>query len=292
MEFTIRAARASDKEAIAAFTRDTFSWGDYVTDAFDRWLADPDGQTAVAVGDDDVPIAMARWTLLSATEVWGQGARVHPDHRRRGISSQLTEAGASWARERGAHVLRLVTEDWNTAAQAQVERSGFRLVSRWTMWERPVGEAAPRITGNGDTRVPERLALAGPAECTPAYLAWAAGPMAAAAHGFITEHWTWRRMYAHDLIAAAQRRALWVCPAGWVVGETDDSNPETFWVSWLMTTPEDAYRLLRAAIDHASSRGAERIVLLLPNTVWLDQASRRAGLEAGHRLLVYERPIT
>ncbi|HZJ49060.1 MAG TPA: GNAT family N-acetyltransferase, partial [Acidimicrobiia bacterium] len=223
MEITIRPAVASDKKAIAAFTKDTFTWGDYVTDEFDRWLDDPRGQTAVAVGPDNVPIGMARWSLLSPAEVWGQGARVHPDHRRRGISSRLTEAGDRWARRQGALVLRLVTEDWNTAAQAQVERSGFREVSKWAMWERPIGNAAPKVSGNGGSRVraEERLTLAGTSECAPAFLAWSAGAMAVASHGFITEQWTWRRMHPEDLVAAARRRALWVCPAGWLIGDLD-----------------------------------------------------------------------
>ncbi|NIA25966.1 MAG: GNAT family N-acetyltransferase [Gammaproteobacteria bacterium] len=293
MEIRIRLAVASDKEAIAAFTRTTFTWGDYVTDEFDQWLNDPRGQTAVAVGPDDIPIAMARWSLLSPTEVWGQGARVHPDHRRKGISSRLTEAGEQWARKQGALVLRLVTEVWNTAAQAQVTRSGFRNVSRWTMWERPVGDAAPRVAGNGGSHVPsdDRLTLAGESEAGPAYLAWSVGSMAVVSHGFITEQWTWRRMHARDLVAAARRRALWVCPAGWLIGEVDDDRSDTFRVSWVMAAPDDVYRLLRAAIDRASET-AERIVFLLPKATWTDQAARRAGLDVGHQLLVYERPIT
>jgi len=294
VEIRIRPAVAADKEAIAAFTQTTFTWGDYVADEFDHWLNDPRGQTVVAVGPDNTPIAIARWSLLSPTEVWAQGARVHPDHRRKGISSRFAEAAEQWAREQGALVLRLVTEDWNTAARAQVTRSGFRNVCRWTMWERPVGNAAPKITGNGGTRVPsdERLTLAGAPEAGPAYLAWSVGAMAVTSHGFITERWTWRRMREHDLVAAARRRALWVCPAGWLIGEVDDDRPDTFWVSWLMAAPDDAHRLLRAAIDRASSEAAERIVFLLPKAAWLDQAARRAGLRAGHHLLVYERPIT
>jgi len=294
VEIRIRPAVASDKEAIAAFTQTTFAWGDYITDEFDRWLNDPRGQTAVAVGPDDTPVAMARWSLLSPTEVWSQGARVHPDHRRKGISSQLIEAGEQWAREQGAQVLRLAIEDWNTAAQAQVTRSGFRNVSRWTMWKRPIGNAAPRVAGNGGSHVPsdEHLTLAGESEAGPAYLAWSAGSMAVVSHGFITERWTWRRLHAYDLAAAARRRALWVCPAGWLVGEADDDGPDTFWVSWVMAAPDDVYRLLRAAIDRASSEAAERIVFLLPKATWTDQAARRAGLDVGHHLLVYERPIT
>jgi len=289
----IRPANPGDKDAIAAFTDQTFSWGDYVSDAFDDWQADARGVTLVATDDEDRAIAIARWALLSDTEVWGQGARVHPDFRRQGISSALTEAGALWADEHGAQVLRLVTEVWNSAAQGQVAKSGFRLVSRWHMWMRSIGDAAPGIAGNGGTRVPsqERLMPAGESEAGPAFLAWSAGPLASASHGLISKRWTWRRFRPEDLVAAAARRSLWSCPAGWLVAEIDDDDPNTFWVSWVMAAEEDAYRLLRVAIDRASTDGAERIVVMLPQTEWLDRAAKRAGLASRHDLLVYERPI-
>jgi GNAT superfamily N-acetyltransferase len=289
----VRPATASDKTAIAAFTRETFSWGDYVVDAFDRWQADDSGVTLVATDDSDTAIGVARWAFLSPTEVWAQGARVHPDHRRKGVSTALTEEGNRWARGHGGQVVRLVTEDWNVAAQQQVAKSGFRLVSRWHMWQRPVGDAAPKTAGNGGQRVPpdERLMPAAESEVGPAFLAWSAGSMAAAAHAFITERWTWRRFKPDDLVAAARRRAFWACPAGWLIADIEDDDPDTCWVSWMMAAEEDAYRLLRAAIDRASTDGAERIVTMLPETDWLDRAAQRAGFEADHHLLVYERPV-
>ncbi len=293
MSYTIRPAKPSDREEIAAFTTDTFEWGDYVADAFDRWLADPNGTVFVAETDDGRAVGMARVAMLSATEAWAQAARVNPDFRRRGIASKLTLVGFDWARSHGAKVLRLVTEDWNEAAQAQVESLGFRLVSRWTMWSRPVGNAAPKVSGNGGSRVrsEERLSVASSSEADAAFFAASAGELASASRGLITEGWTWRKLRPADLSRAAARRAMWVCPAGWVIGETDDERPDTFWVSWVMTVSDDADRLIRAVVDRAADEGAERLVMLLPDVEWLQRAARKAGLSAGHRLLVYEHPL-
>ena len=55
--------------------------------------------------------------MLSPGEAWLEGARVHPDHRRRGIGSLLNRAGLDWAASRGARVARLATEEENSGAR-------------------------------------------------------------------------------------------------------------------------------------------------------------------------------
>jgi GNAT superfamily N-acetyltransferase len=289
----IRPAVPADKTAIAAFTTETFTWGDYVVEAFDEWLDDDSGMLLIATDDANQAVAMARWTFVAPGEVWGQGARVHPDHRRRGISSALTEAGAVWAKERGGKVLRLLTEEWNEAARGQVSKSGFRLVSKWNLWIRSIGDAAPKVAGNGGRRVPseERLMPARESEAGPAFLAWSGSPLVSATHGLISERWTWHHLRAGDLLSAAGRRALWACPAGWVIAEIDDDEARTFWVSWLMAARDDAYRLIRVTIDRAITDGSERIALMLPAVDWLDRAAKRAGLEDRYRGLLYERAL-
>ncbi len=287
---TIRPARPEDKTAIAAFTTDTFSWGDYVADVFDSWLENPYGQVLVAVTETDEAIGMARVSMLSASEAWVQAARVHPDHRRQGVGGHLTRAGEVWAAERGALVIRLLTEDWNEPAQRQVEKSGYRLVARWAMAQKSVGRSVPAISGNGGKRAPaeERLRPASVHEVEPAYLAWSTGELITAGHGlFPAVSWMWRQMTIEDVAKAARSRTLWDCPAGWLIGKIED---DMFWVSWVVSGPEDAYRLLKAAIDLAEEQGAERLRVLLPQTDWLLRAVGRVGLEL-HPSLLYAKTL-
>jgi len=287
---TIRPARPDDKAAIAAFTQDTFEWGDYVADAFDSWIEDPDGRILIAATGTDEPIGMARVAMLSPTEAWAQAARVRPDHRRRGIAGRLTEAGEIWAASRGALVMRLVTEDWNEPAQRQVEKSGYRLVARWAMSQKETGSSQPAVPGNGGRRAPpeERLRPASVHEAEPAFLAWSTGDLITAGHNlFHTIGWMWRQMTLDDVTAAARSRALWDCPAGWLIGTIEE---EMFWVSWIVTGPEDAYRLLKAAIELAAEQGAGRLRVLFPQTDWMLQAVRHTSMEL-HPLLVFEKSL-
>jgi len=290
LAMTIRPARPEDKAAIAAFTTDTFSWGDYVADAFDSWMDNPDGQILVAATDTDEAVGMAHVSMLSPTEAWAQAARVHPDHRRQGIAGRLTRAGEIWAAGQGALVMRLVTEDWNQPAQRQVEKSGYRSVAKWTMAQKGVGSSVPTVPGNGGRRAPaeERLRPSSIHEVEPAFLAWSTGDLITAGHAlFPAVGWMWRQMTLDDVAKTARSRSLWDCPAGWLIGTIEE---DMFWVSWIVTGPEDTYRLFKAAIDLAGEQGAERLRLLFPQTDSLTLAAQRAGMEL-HPLLVYEKPL-
>jgi GNAT superfamily N-acetyltransferase len=284
--FSIRPARTGDKEAVAAFTQDTFEWGDYVADQFDNWMEDPDGIVVAAVDEDDTPVAMSYALMLSATEAWFQGARVHPDWRRKGIAGAMAAYGSEWAGDHGAQVARLAIEEWNTNAQGQVERDGFRAVGDWVRATRAVGEASPLPTGNGGRRVPaqEQLVRAHASEAAPAFMSWSTSPLVRAARGLFAVRWRWRRVTEADLELAAKHDALWTARSGWVLAAQSHERLE---VGWLETREEDAVDLLRSIIDLATKLDAESVGLIVPAVSWLTAAIRRAGCDL-HPMIVYE----
>ena len=63
-----RAARVSDRDALALFATDTFDWGDYVLDSLERWLIDEQSAVRVAVDSDDRAVAVSQASMLSDTE--------------------------------------------------------------------------------------------------------------------------------------------------------------------------------------------------------------------------------
>ncbi len=267
-----------DRAAIGAFTRETFAWGDYVAGAYKDWLADPNGFVLVGADETDQAVAVGKVTMLSATEAWGSGARVHPEWRRKGISSRLSEDLWEWALHRGAQVLRLVVEDWNEPARRQVEATGLRPVSRWLLAERAVGDASPVPEGNGGRRTPapERLHTVPSSEAEPSFLSWASGPLAQAGRGLFPTGWSFRRLTVDDLVDAARNDALWEGPAGWVMARLQDGALRA---EWIETGPADAYRMARALTDSAVDGGAERLLAWVPDVDWMARALRRAGCE-------------
>lgn len=281
----IRGARASDRDALAAFAVDTFDWGDYVLDSLDGWLDDATGALYVAVDGDDRAVAVARGVLLSPHEAWFQGARVHPDHRRHGLASALGDVLIDWARQRGAQVARLAVEEWNTAARAQVEASGMRRVALFARAVRELGAGEPRPDGNGGrrARADNQLVPAPAAEAESAFVSWSSSELSRAVRGLFAVHWTWRRLTVEDLRAAAAGGALWTARSGWVMAAVAE---ETVEVAWCDTAAESAEDMARSLVDLAEDRSSASVAAMIPAAPWLEEAFATCGYEL-NRIRVY-----
>ncbi|MFP3913312.1 MAG: N-acetyltransferase family protein [Actinomycetota bacterium] len=282
----IRPAERRDADVIAAFTTDTFSWGDYVGEAFLDWLDEPATQVAVAADSDDRPVAIARVRMLSDREGWLSAARVHPDHRRRGLGSALNDWCVGWVESRGGAVVRLQIEEWNDAAINQVEGLGYRPVATVVNADRAVADTGiePATNGGRRKRAEERLDRAPRAEAEGAFIAWSTSELARAAHGlYPVEPWAWRRMIQDD----ARRGQTWFCPSGWVMAEQGD---ERLVVRWMVATPEDAGQLVRATVDLAQERGSPGVHLVVPSLEWMADALSHNGFQS-HPSLIFEKPL-
>ncbi|NND85145.1 MAG: GNAT family N-acetyltransferase [Acidimicrobiia bacterium] len=291
---SIRAGRPDDAEAVASFTQGTFSWGDYVGEAFPGWLEDPALHIVVATDEDDRAVGVMRTTLTSPREAWLASARVHPDHRGRGLATEMNEAGVAWAGAQGAVVARLLIEDWNEGPQRQVERMGYHKGNSWSFARRDDLQSDPNPLRNGGPRVPgpERLLPAAGAEVDDAFLAWSSGRLLRASRGLVSRHWAFWTLRPDDLVDARRRGALLTCPSGWVIGDLEEGHQgeRRFSVTWLHASAEDSRRVLRACLDHAVERECESIALWLPVDAALDAAHEALGFEASTSS-VWERPI-
>jgi GNAT superfamily N-acetyltransferase len=149
----IRQARADDYEAVAAFTRETWSEregvGDYIPDIYHEWIEGdgPDQRTFVADAGDDIA-GLCQSVVLSEHEAWAQGMRVNPDYRGRGVADALNEAHFDWAREQGATVCRNMVFSWNIMGLGQSRAVGFEPETEFGFAE---PEPAPAGSDTTDT---------------------------------------------------------------------------------------------------------------------------------------------
>ncbi len=276
MAGVIRRAAHSDVASISEWTRDTFAWGDYIPERLPLWIDDPDSEALVVADEHDVPIAVAHVAMLSTNEAWIEGARVHPDHRRKGLGSDLNHAGVAWAAEQGARVMRLATETDNEPARRQVEGLGYREVSRWVY-------AVYRVDGSHRAPEKHRLRPAPSSDAEAAWLFWAASDLARDGRELIPLGWQWRKATPADVTTSVTGGRLFQSPAGWIIVD----HPAADWISsnWVATTPDDILSLLDGLLDLAAERQTKELTLKLPDVAWATEAVRRTGGEIGETLI-------
>lgn len=158
-EVTVRQARTADEDAVAAFTSETWSdrgGGDYIPSVFPEWVrTDGDDQRTFVAEVDGEVVGLGQGVLLSPTEGWGQGLRVDPDYRGRGVSTAITYGLFDWARERGATVVRNMVFSWNAAGLGQSRAVGYEPATefRWVHPDPDPEGVPPRTGAAGSTGV-------------------------------------------------------------------------------------------------------------------------------------------
>jgi len=277
MPIRTRKARADDLESITAWTTDTFEWGDYVPERFLDWLNDDAGEVIVCVDDDDVPVALAHARMLSPTEGWLEGARVHPDHQRQGMGMTMNAAGVAWARERGARVVRLAIETDNVAANRQVEKLGYRLGSEWV-----AGFLDPDITYRSP--VADSLTESSSADVDGAWVGWSTSDLATAGRGLLCRGWEWRAAIVDDLRNAVANGQMVQSRHGWAIQRDITSQFETNWVA---TSQAGLPGLLDGLIDRAAASGHDHMLVKLPALDWARESLNRAGFETSGIYVYY-----
>jgi GNAT superfamily N-acetyltransferase len=137
---SVRRARADDHDAVVAFTADTWAdrgTSDYVPEVYREWVADDGPRQRTFVLDARDPgrhgetanpgdvAGVVQAVMLSPSEAWLRGMRIHPECRRRGLGTRLTHAAFGWARDRGAAVARNMVHSWNAKSLGLSRTAGF-----------------------------------------------------------------------------------------------------------------------------------------------------------------------
>ena len=156
--FIIRDMRSEDKDAVLAYSQDTWEWGDYLPRVLDQWLLDPRSSIRLAATDLDEPIGSYRYTRLSESEGWLSGLRVRTDVRGQGVARLLLEDALALARRDGLRVIRYASEITNEAVYSLSRDTGFSPRGTWISFERVMDSAACAL-GRGKSALGETAPL-------------------------------------------------------------------------------------------------------------------------------------
>ena len=286
--FLIRPARATDKAAVLAFCSRTFDWGDYLPEVWDEWLADPQGQLLVATLGE-VPVGVAKVTLLTPTEAWLEGLRVDERYRGHGLGWQFQVRCLQVAHELGADVARLATHSKNLPVHTMTERSGMRHVASACCL------VAPALPSSEDAASLVSLALQDWPQVVTRILH---GPTLAEMHGLYGAGWTWETLTEARLRAHLER--------GQVLALQDDRGTTTAaaivmdieprWklvpVGYVDGSGAHAKALARGLRRHAASLCLDKVEAMISVSPELREAFGQAGyendIEADVAIRIYE----
>jgi len=262
----IRRAIPEDRGGIVAFCRST--WGaessDYIERVLDDWLTRDDGALAVAAIDGRA-VGCAHVRLLSPHEAFVAGMRVHPAHRRSGLSVALTDYCLRYAADHGRSTARVIIGWNNAAALGAIARAGFRRVASMTLWERAVEPAAPAGGGgDGHPRPPRPLGTL-----------WAVG-------------WMVRELTDADIDERLR--------SGWALARDGGlallrPSDEHLWLAWLAGPAPAQAALARAATARAGALGLPRCRALLASDAATERALEASGFARGLEYHVWERKL-
>ncbi|WP_435117275.1 GNAT family N-acetyltransferase [Halolamina sp. C58] len=311
-EIEVREAVPGDSPAVAAFTADTWESGDYIPDAFPRWMEsdDPDTRTFVAVDTaasppapeeveavdpddvdglaDDRAVGICQAVGLSEHEGWMQAMRVDPEYRGRGLSRALNDAGFHWLYETGRRVARNMVFSWNTGGLGASRYNGFEPGTEFR-WVQP--EPDPEATARSDA--------AGEIDADPdaAWAFWADSAARDALGGLAlddTESWALSELTRERLrtVAADDRLLLVSSPDGGIGGvsfrvrtsEREDDGETQVRAEYGVAAwdgAESCDALLAAIARDAAAAGADTTRVLIPESVdWVSDAAL-AGVDVG-----------
>lgn len=102
MEF--RMGKNSDKIHVLKFCKDTFSWGDYISDVWDHWILEGN---LLVLTKNDVPVAMCHCSINNE-QLWIEGIRVDKKYRRRGFAKRLLQESESIAKNNNCKMAQML----------------------------------------------------------------------------------------------------------------------------------------------------------------------------------------
>ncbi len=141
----VRDFREEDRDVLLGFTRDTWSWGDYVPEVLDEWVQARRGAVRVAETPDGRPVGLQHYQPVDHSQAWLSGLRVDPDFREQGVARLLLRDGMEASARDGARTLRYASEVSNEAIQHLSQAQGFKPRGTWLSFEKVFDAEACRL---------------------------------------------------------------------------------------------------------------------------------------------------
>lgn len=127
----IRKATSFDKNLVLEFCKNTFSWGDYISDIWDHWILE--GNLLVSI-IEKTPVATCHSSFLGKDQVWIEGIRVKKNFRRQGLAKKLVKHSEMISKKNNYKIVKMLIESTNENSIKLAENLNYKKESKWDFY--------------------------------------------------------------------------------------------------------------------------------------------------------------
>lgn len=128
----INLANQSDKAPVIEFCKNTFSWGDYISEVWDYWINEG---TLLAAYQNHLPVAICHvLPILSVNQIWIEGIRVDPKFRRKGIGQSLILEAEKLGKQKNCKHSFMLIASTNTNSLSLAKKLNYKIFETWAFF--------------------------------------------------------------------------------------------------------------------------------------------------------------
>ena len=125
----IREATSLDRISVLKFCKDTFSWGDYVSQVWDFWLSEGN----LLLFEERSPVGICH-VFSSKDQIWIEGIRVDKNFRRKKVASNLVSHAELIGRENYALYSYMLIETQNSSSLSMANSLNYDIYQTWKFY--------------------------------------------------------------------------------------------------------------------------------------------------------------
>ena len=128
----VHEASNQDKNNVLDFCKNTFSWGDYISEIWDYWISEGN---LLVIHEDESPVAMCHASYDSDSHnMWIEGIRVHSRFRRQGYAKSLIQHCEKISQEKNCKTIQMLIETNNSNSLHLSKTQGYTIKETWEFY--------------------------------------------------------------------------------------------------------------------------------------------------------------
>ena len=276
----IRQARPADKERVIRFCQNTWEWGDYIAQVWDRWLNDPSGKLLVLT-IDKLLIAVGHVVLPAPDEAWLEGLRVDPEYRRIGIATRLVRRMLAEAEAMGAGTTRFVTSSRNTPIHRMASELKFTRVATILPYKAEAGQVESPLLQPQPEDIPQVLSFLQKSTVLPAM------------GGLYCTNWTFHSLSTDQIKARMDREQVRIIKDGGNISALTivEPNFEGMLAAYIDGRFDALNRLASGLRAEATKYDPQQVAVRLPDNTEAQRIFHNAGYrpQSDHPFWIFQR---